>query len=107
MKHWDQQKRKRAVALTCLGAAVLMMVAIFWFVGRPLIAFVSQPERFRAWVDNGILSFETAQEKDVLVYTLNGVLVGTYPNSKGIRRTDLKPGAYLVVCGDKAIKIVM
>ena len=62
---------------------------------------------FRAWVDNGILSFETAQEKDVLVYTLNGVLVGTYPNSKGIRRTDLKPGAYLVVCGDKAIKIVM
>lgn len=56
MKHWDQQKRKRAVALTCLGAAVLMMVAIFWFVGRPLIAFVSQPERFRAWVDShGIL----------------------------------------------------
>lgn len=62
---------------------------------------------FRAWVDNGILSFETAQEKDVLIYTLNGVLVGTYPNSKGIRRTDLKTGAYLVVCGDKAIKIVM
>ena len=56
MKHWDQQKRKRAVALTCLGAAVLMMVAIFWFVGRPLIAFVSQPERFRAWVDShGVL----------------------------------------------------
>lgn len=52
MKHWDQQKRKRAVALTCLGAAVLMMVAIFWFAGRPLIAFVSQPERFRAWVDS-------------------------------------------------------
>ena len=33
-----------------------MMVAIFWFVGRPLIGFVSQPERFRAWVDShGIL----------------------------------------------------
>ena len=56
MKHWDQQKKKRAVALTCLGAALLMMVAIFWFVGRPLIAFVSQPERFRTWVDShGIL----------------------------------------------------
>lgn len=46
------KKRKRAVALVCLGLAVVVMVAIFWFVGRPMLQFVSQPDQFREWVDS-------------------------------------------------------
>ena len=39
-------------ALVCLGLAVVVMVAIFWFVGRPMLQFVSQPDQFREWVDS-------------------------------------------------------
>ena len=46
------KKRKQAVALVCLGLAVVVMVAIFWFVGRPMLQFVSQPDQFREWVDS-------------------------------------------------------
>lgn len=76
MKPWDQQKKKRAVALACLGAALLLMVAIFWFVGRPLIAFVSQPERFREWVDShgvlGRLAFVAMMMFQVFVAIIPG-----------------------------------
>ncbi len=47
-----EKKRKQAVALVCLGLAVVVMVAIFWFVGRPMLQFVSQPDQFREWVDS-------------------------------------------------------
>ena len=30
---------------------VLSSAAIFWFIGRPMLKFVSAPEQFRAWVD--------------------------------------------------------
>ena len=46
------KKRKQAVALVCLGLAVVVMVVIFWFVGRPMLQFVSQPDQFREWVDS-------------------------------------------------------
>ena len=48
----QERKRKQAVALVCLGLAVVVMVAIFWFVGRPMLQFVSQPDQFRQWVDS-------------------------------------------------------
>ena len=47
-----EKKRKQAVALIGLGLAIAMAVSIFWFVGRPMLEFVSQPEQFRAWVDS-------------------------------------------------------
>ena len=47
-----EKKRKQAVALIGLGLALAMAVSIFWFVGRPMLEFVSQPEQFRAWVDS-------------------------------------------------------
>lgn len=46
---------KRAVALICLGLVIAFMVVVFLFVGKPMLQFVSEPERFREWVDsNGI-----------------------------------------------------
>ena len=46
-----QRRRKKQVALFCLGAALAVTGLIFWFVGRPMLQFVSQPELFRDWVD--------------------------------------------------------
>lgn len=47
-----QRRRKKQVALLCLGAALGVTGLIFWFVGRPMLQFVSQPELFRDWVDS-------------------------------------------------------
>lgn len=46
------QRRKRAAALAGLGLFVVFTVVVCWFVGRPMIQFVSQPDEFRGWVDN-------------------------------------------------------
>jgi uncharacterized membrane protein YdjX (TVP38/TMEM64 family) len=46
------EKQKKRIALSGIILMILLMLAIFWFVGRPLLQFVSQPERFRAWVDS-------------------------------------------------------
>ena len=46
-----EKKRKRIVALVCLGVALAAMGLVFWFVGKPMLQFVSQPDRFRDWVD--------------------------------------------------------
>lgn len=44
-------KQKKCIA----GAGVLLFLLVFglicWFAGKPLIQFVSEPEKFRAWVD--------------------------------------------------------
>ena len=39
-----ERRRKKQVALLCLGAALGVTGLIFWFVGRPMLQFVSQPE---------------------------------------------------------------
>ena len=46
-----ERKRKRIVALVCLGVALAAMGLVFWFVGKPMLQFVSQPDQFRDWVD--------------------------------------------------------
>lgn len=45
------EKLKKQVAVVGIVILVLFSLAIFRFVGKPLIEFVSQPKRFRAWVD--------------------------------------------------------
>lgn len=47
-----EAKRKKQIAALA-GLAVFLAFAgiLCWFVGRPMIGFVSEPEKFRAWVD--------------------------------------------------------
>ena len=45
------QKQKKIAAACTLAVFILLSAAVCWFVGRPMIQFVSQPEDFRAWVD--------------------------------------------------------
>lgn len=43
--------QKKALTITGIVAFVLLMAAVTWFVGRPLLSFASEPELFRDWVD--------------------------------------------------------
>ena len=47
----DSTRRRKIVSIASLVVFLLFMLAVFWFVGRPMIRYVSDPEGFRAWVD--------------------------------------------------------
>lgn len=42
---------KKLIAGTGIVLFVLLCGVVFWFAGKPLLRFVSEPERFRSWVD--------------------------------------------------------
>ncbi len=46
------ERRKKLFAWAVLAAGILLTALVCWTVGKPMIEFVSQPERFRAWVDS-------------------------------------------------------
>lgn len=46
------EKQKKWIAGGGIVIFVLLSAAVCWFVGRPLVQFVSEPERFRSWVDS-------------------------------------------------------
>ena len=45
------ERHKKALYAAAIAIFILFTLAVSWFVGRPLIRFVRQPEQFRAWVD--------------------------------------------------------
>lgn len=47
------EKAKKYIAAASIAVFVLLTLAIAWFIGRPMLRFVSEPERFRAWVNSG------------------------------------------------------
>ena len=48
-------KQKRIISIIIFSIVVLFFGFATWFVGKPMINFVSEPEKFRAWVeDKGI-----------------------------------------------------
>jgi len=44
-------KHKKLISAAGIALFLLLSLAIFWFVGKPFLAFVSEPEKFRLWVD--------------------------------------------------------
>lgn len=55
------ERHKKALYAAAIAIFILFTLAVSWFVGRPLIRFVRQPEQFRAWVQGhgllGLLAF--------------------------------------------------
>ena len=45
-------KHKKLISAAGIALFLLLSLAIFWFVGKPFLAFVSKPEKFRLWVDS-------------------------------------------------------
>ncbi len=43
-------KQKKIVSASVIVAFILFCAAVGWFIGRPLVRFVGEPEKFRAWV---------------------------------------------------------
>ena len=44
-------RQKKLIAAAGIFLFVCLCGLVFWFAGRPLVQFVSEPERFRDWVD--------------------------------------------------------
>lgn len=50
------EKHRKLVYILAILILIAFMVAITWFVGRPMVELAENPEAFRAWVDaSGIL----------------------------------------------------
>ena len=45
------ERQKKWVAVSGVAAFLLLSVLVFWFVGRPLVQYLTEPEQFRAWVN--------------------------------------------------------
>lgn len=51
------EKQKRIIRAVGIIVALIFFTVAGWFIGKPMIRFVSEPEQFRAWVEEkGILS---------------------------------------------------
>lgn len=51
------EKQRKTLSAVSIVFFVLFTVAVTWVVGRPMVRFVSEPEKFRAWVEEyGIMS---------------------------------------------------
>lgn len=44
------QKHKKTVGVISLAVFVAFMALVGWFIGRPMVKLVSQPDVFRAWI---------------------------------------------------------
>ena len=56
MKKELTEKQKKLIAVSGVLIFIVLSAVIFVYAGRPMIRFLSEPEKFRAWVDDkGIL----------------------------------------------------
>lgn len=46
------EKQRKLIAGLGIAAFVAVALLVFWFVGRPMTAFISDPAQFRTWVDS-------------------------------------------------------
>lgn len=74
---WLEQPRNRKLAgMLALALAILFSAAVFWFVGRPMLRFVSDPTLFRDWVGRsgawGRLAFVGMMALQVLIAFIPG-----------------------------------
>lgn len=69
-------RKKKVIVSAVIAAVILLMAAVTYYVGKPMIKFVSEPERFRAWVDNhgiwGRLAFLGMTMLQVIVAVIPG-----------------------------------
>ena len=69
----EKDKLRAAVGI---GIFVLFSAAVAWFIGKPLLQFVSEPEKFRQWVDShgllGPLAFLGMMVLQVFVAVIPG-----------------------------------
>lgn len=71
-----EEKKRRLIGISLLIFMLLVMGAITYFVGKPLVKFMDRPERFRSWVDShglgGRLAFVGAMLLQVVIAFIPG-----------------------------------
>ena len=50
--HAWRRNRKKWLAGAAVAAFILLSLSIAWFVGRPLIEYAREPEKFKEWIDS-------------------------------------------------------
>lgn len=70
------EKQKKWIAGGGVLLFLLLSGVVFWFAGKPLLRFVSEPERFRDWVDTNGLWGRAAFLGMVLLQILVAVIPG-------------------------------
>lgn len=75
-KHQFTQRTKRVLGVVSIVIFLLLSAVIAWFVGRPMLRFVSEPQLFRDWVDDkgflGMLAFIGMMALQVIVAIIPG-----------------------------------
>ena len=70
------ERHKRLLAGVSFAIFLLVFLAAAWFIGRPMVRFVQEPELFRAWVDDhgvwGALTFLGMMFLQVVVAIIPG-----------------------------------
>lgn len=46
------RNRRKIFSIISIIVFILFTIAIFWFIGRKMLTFFSEPDKFRAWVDS-------------------------------------------------------
>lgn len=68
--------RQKLLAIGAIAIFVLLSLAIAWFIGRPMLHFAGEPERFRSWVEGhgivGNLAFLGMMVLQVVVAIIPG-----------------------------------
>ena len=61
MREKKENKNRTGLGIALIVFAVLFSLGAAWLIGRPLVEFLGEPERFRAWVSEkgvwGVLAF--------------------------------------------------
>ncbi len=69
-------KQKKLAGALLAAFLVLFTAAVCWYIGRPMVQFVSQPEKFRTWVNEqgvwGRIAFLAMQVLQVVVAVIPG-----------------------------------
>jgi len=68
--------RKKLLAGAALGVYLLLTALVFIYVGRPMLRFASQPEKFRAWVDQSGVWSQIGYAGMVLLQVLVALIPG-------------------------------
>lgn len=69
-------KKKRILAILIILAFLVVSVAMFWEVGKPLIQFVSDNERLRTWVDDNWLWSRLAYIGIIILQIIIAIIPG-------------------------------
>lgn len=49
-KQNSAKRHRKLASAVSVSVFILFSIAVFYFIGRPMLAFVSEPEKFRLWV---------------------------------------------------------